>query len=190
MTKDAFDERRKSLEEQYFQKKEGQLVDRLKAVFHKKIDKESIRQTTGITDERLLDDLVELELSGELMSAFKLYPLVEVAWADGKVDEREIRAVLDAAHRYGAERGSAAYRLLENALQSGPRDESRKVWYLYASELRKVLNAKELDTFRNDLVAAAREVAEASGGIVNLAFTVSGNEKKVLDAVLRSLTPE
>ena len=97
MAKDPFEERRKSFEEQYFQKKDAQLVDRLKAVFHKKIDKEAIRQTTGITDERLLDDLVEMGLNGELISAFKLYPLVEVAWADGKVDRREIRAVLDAA---------------------------------------------------------------------------------------------
>ena len=190
MAKDPFEERRKSLEEQYFQKKEAQLVDKLKSVFNKKSDKESIRGTSGITDENLLDTLVTLELSGELMSAFQLYPLVEVAWADGKVDQREIRAVLDAADRYGVKKGTAAYALLEQALKNGPADESRKAWYQYAAELRKVLNEKELETFRNDLVEAARQVASASGGIVNLAFTVSGNEKKVLDAILRSLTTE
>ena len=190
MAKDPFEERRKSFEEQYFQKKDAQLVDRLKAVFLKKIDKESIRQTTGITDERLLDDLAEMGLSGELISAFKLYPLVEVAWADGKVDRREIRAVLDAVERYSVQKGSSAFRMLENALENGPRHDSRKLWYLYAEELRKVLNPKELETFRNDLLDAARQVAQASGGIVNLAFTIDGNEKKVLDAILRALTPE
>ena len=190
MTKDPFEARRKQLEEEYFRKKDAQLVDKLKAVFQKKIDKETIRKATGITDERLLDNLVALNLSGELMSTFKLYPLVEIAWADGVVDEREIRAVLAAAEHHGVAPGSAPYALLENGLRNRPRDDSRKAWYMYAAELRKVLNAQELETFRDDLLEDARRVAEASGGILNMAFTVSGNEQKVLNAIKRALTHE
>ena len=190
MTKDLFDARRKQMEEEYFRKRDAQLVDKLKAVFHKKIDKETIRQTTGITDERLLDNLVALNLRGDVMSAFRLYPLVEIAWADGEVDERETRAVLAAAEHHGLAPGSPPYALLENALKNRPRDASRKMWYLYAAELCKALNPQELETFRNDLLEDARRVAEASGGILNMAFTVSGNERKVLDAIKRALTHE
>jgi uncharacterized tellurite resistance protein B-like protein len=190
MVKDAFEARRRTFEEEYFRKKDDQLVDKLRAVFQKNVDKESLRQTTGVTDERLLDNLVALDLSGELMSAFVLYPLVEIAWADGHVHEREVQAVLAAAESRGVMPGSAPYALLEEALKNGPRAGARDVWYSYATELRKMLSAQELKTFRDALLDSARRVAEASGGMLNLAFTVSGNEKKVLDAMERALTSQ
>jgi hypothetical protein len=190
MEKDAFEERRKAFEEEYFKKKDAQLVDKLKAVFHRKLDRESIRQATGITDERVLENLVRLSLSGEMMAAFNLFPLVEVAWADGVVDEREIRAVLEAAHDHGIERGSASHSMLENALKSPPSDDARKAWYMYAGELRKTLGPQELAIFRDDLLEYARRVAKASGGILNMVFQVSHNESKVLRAIAKALTNE
>lgn len=188
MTQDAFEARRKAFEEAYFRKKDVQLVDKLKAVFHRKIDREAIRQTTGITDELVLDNLAQLSLSGDMMAAFKLYPLVEVAWADGGVDEREIRAVLTAAEERGIPQGSAPYTMLENALRRRPREDSRKAWYMYAAELRKILSPQELTTFRTDLLEYARRIAEVSGGLLHMAFTVSANEKTVLKAIERALT--
>ncbi len=78
--------------------------------------------------------------------------------------------------------------MLDNALKHHLRQDARKVWYAYAEALRKVLNPQELATFRNDLLENARQVAEASGGVLNLAFTVSGNEKRVLQAIERALS--
>jgi hypothetical protein len=190
MNKDIFEARRKSFEEEYFRKKDVQLVDKLKAVFQRNMDKESIRQSTGIADERVLDNLVALNLSGEVMAAFKLFPLIEMAWADGDVDGREAGAVLAAAEQHGIQRDSAAYRMLEDAMKNRPRPDARKVWYAYAEELRKVLNPQELAEFRTDLLEFARRVAEASGGLLGVAFTVSANEKKVLRAVERALTQQ
>ncbi len=189
MSNNAFESRRIAFEEEYFEKKEAVLVDKLKAVFHKKMDKEAIRQATGITDDGVLDNMVALNLSGEMMSAFKLLPLIEVAWADGDVDEREAVAVLKAAEKRGVAPGSAAHSMLERSLRNRPSPDSRKVWFLYADELRKLLNPKELETFRTDLLEVARCIAATSGGILNLAFTVSPNEKRVLEAVERALTP-
>ncbi len=189
MGQSAFEARGKGFEVEYFGKKDRQLVDKLKAVFHRKIDKESIRKATGITDERVLDNLVELNLSGELMTAFKFLPLAEVAWADGRVDARETAAVLAAIEQQGIPRGGAAYAMLENALKNGPRPDARKAWYMFATELRKTLTPEELSTFRNDLLAQARKVAEASGGILNMAMTVTRAERKVIEAVEKALTP-
>jgi uncharacterized tellurite resistance protein B-like protein len=190
MVKDAFEARRKSFEEEYFRKKDAQLVDKLKGVFHRKLDKETIRQTTGIMDERVLTNLVTLSLSGELMAAFKLYPLIEMAWADGVVDQREARAVLAAAEQTGIAPASAPYAMLENALKNRPREAARQAWYLFAAELRRVLNPQELAVFRTDLLNYAHRVAEASGGLLNMAFTISANEKRVLEAIERALTHE
>lgn len=189
MSKNAFESRRIAFEEEYFEKKDAQLVDKLKAIFHKKLDREALRRDTGITDEQVLDRLMALNVSGEMMSAFKLMPLLEVAWADGDVDEREAAAILKAAEQRGIVPGSAAHSMLENALRNPPRPDSRKAWYLYAEQLRKLLSPQELETFRNDLLQMTHTVAAASGGILNIAFTVSANEKRVLAAVEKALTP-
>ncbi|HEY2387705.1 MAG TPA: hypothetical protein VGK30_12140 [Candidatus Binatia bacterium] len=188
--KDPFEERRKAFEEEYFKKKDAQLVDKLKAVFHRKLDRESIKKMTGITSDRVLDNLVQLSLSGEGMAAFNLYPLLEVAWADNVVSEPEIRAVLDAAHDHGIPRGSVAHKLLDDGLQNRPNEDSRKAWYMYAEELRKTLSPQELATFRQDLLDYARRVATASGGIFNMVFQVSHNEHQVLKAIEKALTSD
>lgn len=189
MTSDIFEVRRKSIEEAYFRKRDAQLVDKLKGVFQQKIEKESLRQKTGITDERVLDNLVALDLSGELMGAFTMLPLLEIAWADGQVDEREVRAVLAAAEQRGVAPGSPAHGMLEEALKNRVRSDARKAWYMYAAELCKVLSPEDLAAFRKDLLDSAMQVAQASGGLLNVAFTVSPNEKKVLEAIERALTP-
>jgi hypothetical protein len=183
-----FERRRRAFEAEYFSRKDTELIDKLKAVFHRRIDKQSIREATGVTDEELLDRLVELNLDGELMAAFNLTPLVEIAWADGEVNDGERRAVLSAAEQHGVHRGSKAYAMLETRLRDGPSKDARKIWFHYAEELRKTLDPRQLEEFRADLVEACRRVAETSGGLLSLAFRVSKTEQTVIDAVKRALT--
>ena len=78
--------------------------------------------------------------------------------------------------------------MLENTLKNHLRSDARKAWYMYAEELCKVLSPQELATFRRDLLDSATRVAQASGGVLNVAFTVSGSEKRVLEAIERALT--
>ena len=101
---DAFDKREAAYEAEYFHKKDREMVEKLRAVFHQKVDKQGIAEATGITDDQVLDNLVKLNLRGDMMAAFQLYPLVAVAWADGKVDENERLAVLNAAQEQGIAR--------------------------------------------------------------------------------------
>src|SRR5262245_59939035 len=133
MTKDIFKDRGVYLEEEYFRKKEFQLLEKLKAVFNKNVDRESISKATGMTNEQVLDRLVELQLDGELMKAFQLYPLVEIAWADGDLSEREAKSVLAAAEKAGIQPGTRPYRTVEERLHKGPDPEFRKIWFLDAA---------------------------------------------------------
>jgi hypothetical protein len=188
MAKDIFQKRETYLEEEYFRKKEFALLEKLKAVFQKKMDKEAIRKATGVTNEQLLDRLVEIQLDGEMMRAFELYPLVEIAWADGDLDEREARSVLAAGEKRGMAPGSKAYLMLEDRLHKGPDPELRKVWFAYAEELKKVLSPRELETFRNDLLERARGIVAATGHLERLLVDVGG-ERKVIAAIERALTP-
>lgn len=183
-----FKSREAAFEARYFHGKDAELVGRLRKVFEAEVDREGIRQATGITDDALLDRLIELNLSGEVMSAFQLLPIVEVAWADGEPDAMTRDAVLQAAHSQGVEKGSKAYEMLEYRLKEGPRPEARKVWRLYAATLKKTLTTEQLATFRKDLLDLCSRVAEASGGILNIVLKTSANEKAVIAAVEKALT--
>jgi hypothetical protein len=120
MTTGALDRRRKALEEDFFAKKNQQLLDKLKQTFDRDVTRESLRATTGITDAAVLDRLIALRVNGETMAAFALYPLVEVAWADGKLDARRRR---DPLHRERRRRENSPTQMLENRWLTG-----RSVW--------------------------------------------------------------
>lgn len=182
MSRDALRGREKALEEEYFARKNQKLVDKLKATFEHEATREAIRDLTGVTDSKLLDRLVSLQVRGDTMAAFWLYPLIEVAWADGKLDRRERDAILEAAVAGGIESGSAGYEALETGMADGPTEAKRQAWFAYARDLAARLDAGERRAVREDLLRRARAVAEASGGVLGLR-RISAAEQRVLDRV-------
>jgi len=184
---DAFESRRNTFEEAYFRKKDADLVEKLRAVFQTNRDREQLQSDTGITSEEVLDRLMAVQAKGEMLSAFKLLPLVEIAWADGTCDKREAEAVIRAAIKHGIPADSLALQRVKEWLERGPDPDARLAWFMYASELRKTLTHAELKTFREDLLTTAREIATLSGGILNTFFTVSHGEKKVLKKITEAL---
>ena len=187
MSKDIFQKRGMYLEEEYHRKKEFELLEKLKGVFQKKMDKDSLREASGVTNEQLLDRMVEIQLKGEMMAAFQLYPLVEIAWADGDLSESEARSVLTAGEEHGIRPGTKAHEMLEQRLHKGPDPEVRKIWFLYADELRKNLTPNELTTFRTDLLERARAVVASTGHLERLLVDVGG-ERRILAAIEKALT--
>ena len=184
---DAFETRGNSFEEAYFRTKDAELVAKLRKVFDQKMTKDELRKAAGINDEAVLDRLAALNVHGETMTAFKLLPLVELAWADGKVTKDEAAAVLAAAVKVGVAPDSQGYARMKDWLDRGPAEDGRLAWKMYAEQLRKTLSPAELKTFHDDLLANAKKVAEASGGIFGFS-KVSPSEQKVLDAINKALT--
>lgn len=184
---DAFELRGRSFEERYFHVKDAELVDKLRSVFRRSLDRDELKKITGLTDEKLLDRLLDLNVRGEMMTAFKLLPLVEIAWADGTLDHREADAVEHAASRFGITPGPAMDRLRE-WLRRGPTPEVRALWLRYAEELRKLLTTTQLDEFREDLLKTARGIADCSGGVLNIFFNTSAAEKRIIEEVRAALT--
>jgi len=182
MSEDAMRRRERALEAEFFQKKNQQLLDKLRATFEQKVTREKLEAATGITDPMVLERLVALQVRGETMAAFALYPLVEVAWADGSLAQAERDAILGAAADEGIHPGSPGYETLEAAMTDGPTDARRKVWFAYARDLSRRLDADERRKVRDELLRRARKVAEASGGILGIA-KISAKERKVLDAI-------
>ncbi len=183
MADNSLQQRGKELEEAFFQKHNQQLLEKLKSKGRQANDAKEISASTGITDAAVLTRLVALNFTPETLSAFALYPLVEVAWADGVVDDKEKRAVLQAAAAVGIHNGSVGQSLLEGWLTFKPAANVQVAWDNYARALSKTLTADDRDAFRKDLVARARHVAEATGGILGMGNKVSAKEKAALEKI-------
>ncbi len=175
----VLDERRKALEEQFFQKENAEKLAKLRESKQRDTIKESLRKESGMTDEGVLDKLVELGISAETVHALSLVPLVMVAWADGKVQDHEREAILQGAKGKGIEEKSSSYELLDNWLQSKPDDDLYTAWESYIGALLDHLTSKQREILSAQVVDRARDVAKAAGGFLGIA-TISADEEAVL----------
>jgi tellurite resistance protein len=183
MPTDMFESRRKSLESDFFAKRERELIEKMRVVLEKERPRETLEKFTGITDPKVVDTLIALHVNHNTLAAFALYPLVEIAWADGSVDEKEREAFLKAAASQGIVAGTPGYEVLREFLKDTPREEARNAWRAWAAELNKNLDAQERKQVREALLARARAVAEASGGFLGLGNRISASEQLVLDRI-------
>lgn len=180
MSDDSLNDRRKELEESFFRKQNQALVEKLKAEKQKALDKEGISRVSGITQEAVLERLVALKLNAETLAAFTLFPLVDVAWADGAVDDKEKKAVLDAAAQSGVKPGSDAMTMLDGWLKEPPPPAVHDAWVNYVQSLAATLPAGDRELFKREILGRARSVAEAAGGIMGIGAKVSKTEAAVL----------
>jgi hypothetical protein len=177
---DALSDRRKELEETFFAKQNQELVEKLKAQKQKTLDKEGIQEITGIKNEEVLEKLVALKLDRETIAALSLFPLIQVAWADGAVDAKEQGAVLEAAGASGILKGSSAHTLLESWLKLKPPAALESAWTNYVKAMVEGMKAEDKALLKNELLGKARSVAEASGGILGMGSKISKAETDAL----------
>lgn len=177
---DAFENRRKELEEAFFAQHNQKLLNHLKELKKQSLTKAAIGAMSGITDDAVLDKLVALKLNTETLAAFMLYPLVEVAWADGVADNKEKKAVLEAAHKLGIAEGTEANKLIESWLDQRPPATLHTAWEGYVKALVGTMSVHDKDALKTSILGKARDVAEASGGILGLPPKTSKEEAAVL----------
>jgi len=119
-----------------------------------------------------------------------LMPLVEVAWADGRVSRREMDAIVEAADAYTLVDGSAGYRELIERLLSRPAPSAvGRMWQDFHRFMEN-LPFYERQTVTFGLLAQAQFVAEQSSDSV-IAFLrgerVNKNEQEALRIVAEQL---
>jgi len=169
MDKDTmFGTRGSDLEEAFFAQQNRRLLAELKQQAEKRDRREALAKATGIHLESILDKLIELDVNVERAAAFTLIPLVEVAWADGEVHDRERKAILEAAAAKGVEPGSIPCQLLEGWLGTKPEPRLLEVWKEYTRALVATFDAEQKAALQHDLLDRARAVAEAAGGFLGV----------------------
>lgn len=169
---------RKTLEDSFFLKEDQRLIEQLRTMRKMKESKESLAKTSGIANDAVLQKLVELDIRPETVATLALVPLVEIAWADGKIDEKEKAAVLKAATGlFGKD--SIDHQILQSWMTHRPPAHLLEAWTHYVQGLCEKLSESEKNSLKGDLLGHARSVAEASGGILGLS-TISNAEKAML----------
>ncbi len=186
MSQDAFDDRRRALEEQFFQKHEKELVQKLKDDAQRQHSREELQRLTGISNDQVLDALANLKLGGAATLVMSLYPIIEVAWADGVVDAKERVIILDLAKTIGLQVDSPAYSYLSMWLDEKPELTWHSLWAEYVKALVTKMKPDDKAMLKATVLGRARVVAEASGGFMGLAFKVSDAEGRVLSNLERA----
>ncbi len=184
--KDAFKERGRALEEDYFRRKEQELIAKMREKAASDAARDAISQRTGVADAQLLQDLHELGYTADTVSLLHVVPLVQMAWAEGGMSMRERDLIIEAARARGIETGSPADQMLAGWLATRPSDE------LFSTTLRAIaaMLASRPEAERNasekDLVSYLSSIASASGGVLGWG-AVSAEERAVLERVTREL---
>jgi hypothetical protein len=183
---DELNRRGRALEEAFFNKRNEELLAKLRAQDAVKRTKGELEASTGIHDPKVLDDLIAARVDPQTLAALSLAPLVLVAWRDGKIETHERSAILRAAEQRGFKPGTTAYQLVEKWLESRPTGELRPAWEAYVKSLRERLPKDAYAAVREDILARTREVARAAGGILGIA-SLSKSEKAFLAGIEAAL---
>ena len=187
MATKTLDDRRKALEDSFFQKQNEKLLANLRAKKERKIRRKALAEVINLQDEDLLDQLIDVGIRAETWLAISLVPLVEVAWANGEIAEKEREAILKAAAEHGIEADSDARRLLEVWLTRRPGSKLHETWAEYIDRVKHTLDDGARATLRQQILEQSRAVAEAAGGFLGIGPHVSEAEEQVLEELARQL---
>lgn len=182
MSEVTLEERGRALENQFYEQENAQKLAAMKDKLAAAQTREELRKASGMSDDAVLDKLVALGLKTNTIAALSLVPLIEVAWADGMIQDKERNAILQGAHGKGLEQGSDGYELLQSWLQQRPDPGLVEAWEAYIKALVGQLNDEQNRLLKNQIVGFAKMVAAAAGGFLGIG-RVSKQEERVLERI-------
>lgn len=180
MSDEILGDRRKALEESFFARENAKLLEKMKVEKSAGAAKEALAKISGLASDEVLEKLVGLGVEADTWAAVSIAPLVEVAWADGRIEDSERRAVLSAAEANGIQPGSPSFTLLENWLSRRPDGRLLEAWRGFIVGLCTELTQSDRDALKDQVVGRARTVAVSAGGFLGLGNKVSTEEDVIL----------
>ena len=184
--KDAFKERGRALEDEYFHRKERELIARMRERATAESERQRIGATTGVADAQLLQDLQDLGYTAETITLLHLMPLVQMAWAEGHVSMRERDLIIEAARARGIEKDSDADQQLAGWLATRPSEALFTTTLRAIAAMMQSRPENERKAGEQDLLSYLTSIAAASGGVLGWG-AVSDEERAVLARVTKEL---
>jgi hypothetical protein len=180
---DFLDDRRRASEDDYFRKKDRELVEKMRTAAAADRAKSELSARTGLSDPALLGELAALGFTPETVSVLPLVPIVEMAWAEGGVTAAERTLLVTLARSRGIAEGSPADLQLADWLARQP---SPAVFERATRLIRAMLDSHSpaVDTLSaDDLIKYSENIAAASGGILGIG-KVSPEERATLARIV------
>ena len=180
--KDAFADRGRSLEEEYFHRKERELIDKMRVRAAADDQRRRLGEMAGVADEEVLSDLQALGYTPETVMMLYLVPVIQIAWAEGGVSQKERDLIVKAARSRGITEGTPCDQQLHLWLSTRPSDEMFEKSLRAIRTLLQAQPADARDASEKDLLSLATAIASASGGIVGFG-AVSAEERQMLSHI-------
>jgi hypothetical protein len=186
---DAFAERGRSLEEEYFRKKDRELVEKMRRAAAADQVRGELSKQTGIADPATLAELQELGFTADTVIVLPLVPVLELAWAEGGITAAERQLLVSLARNRGIAEGSAADHQLTAWMASRPAPEMfAKAGRLISALLASGSDAATKGLTADQLVKYCEQIASASGGLLGLPVrAISMEERNLLTRIARDL---
>jgi hypothetical protein len=185
--KDAFAERQRTFEEDYFRKKDRELIEKLRRAAEAEADRRAMGARTGLSDPALLAELQELGFTPETIVLLPIMPVLQMAWAEGGVTGAERTMIVTLARSRGVAVGSAADQQLGRWLTDRPSDD---VFARATRLVRAMIGAEgpdaSLAVTADDLVKHCEQIASTSGGILGIG-RISAEERGLLASLAADL---
>ena len=187
MRDDSIKGRAKQAEEEYFRRKEQELVAKLKERSERESRRRGLAEAVGVSDDAILAAIEEMGFSRDVVVVLHLFPLVAVAWADGELSDAERAKIVEAARAWGIAPGTPADARLEEWLRERP---DRVTTDRALRLIRDILAFRTLDhgdDYRTNILGMCEAVAGAAGGFLGLGSKVSIAERGVIERIAGEL---
>ena len=181
MLKDLLRERERGFETDYFNRHDAKLIQKIRERAHLQEVAAALAEKLRVDDPELLQRVARLGLTRETGAAILMVPLIQVAWADGDVTDRERTIVLVT--------GTPPHAQLLAWLQECPSPELFDAAIEIINVGFALLPAAERAERVRAVLDACERVAEAARGVtmLGLRFGASSAEATVLEALRRRL---
>jgi hypothetical protein len=143
-----------------------------------------------MTEAELRTELASLGIPADRWRLVALLPLVQVAWADERVQRAEREIILTIANQHGVLGGEGS-EILNGWLTTPPSaDLLRRARRLLVAlvERHRGLGSDAPMGLISELREQCEEVAEAAGGLLGLVWTIDPREAAALDEIRRALS--
>jgi hypothetical protein len=183
---DAFADRRRAAEEDFFQKRDREILENMRKAAAAERRRTEMGAAIGVADAETLRELEELGFTPDTIVLLPLVPVVQVAWAEGGVSTAERDLLVQLARSRGIAEGSAADQQLSQWLTRPP---DSRVFAGATRLVRAMLDANppaQGDLDADALVRYCEKIAEASGGFLGL-NRISSEERALLATVATAL---
>jgi hypothetical protein len=179
-------QRGRDLEDAFFHDVDLKLIEELRAASKNKASRLALAKEAGISDERLAEELVELDVTPESLVAIRLVPLVMVAWADREVSDEERDTMIAEARRLGIHPGTVADKMLDSWLRKRPSQVLCDAWARYTRSLLLDIPYEIREAYVKEIKREMLAVARASGGMMGFG-SVNDRELDVLERMTELL---